>query len=283
MAIDGVMAHPASIDAVRRFRRVGDGDVLQIVVHVRDGAYDIDVDGPDGRVLVVRGFRMVDRGPLPPGDRFPEPEGGWPSASLATSSEARLTLPSGEVAWSTERGTPKRQNDRLAGQLAARRAVEALVGHPRFTVVRAASGEPRVEGVADVHVTISHVDGEAVALAVRGARAGIDLEAVEARHPAFAEEWFTPAEQARFAAAPEGSDMALTRAWAVKEAVLKALGTGMALSPRDVEVVALRAADADVRLTGGAALRHEELGGAPLRVRLGTLAARVVATAVFAA
>ncbi|MFN7143940.1 MAG: SDR family NAD(P)-dependent oxidoreductase, partial [Myxococcota bacterium] len=277
MAIAGIMALPAGIDAVRQIRPVIEGDTLSIVVHLRDELYDIDVDGSEGRVLVVRGFRMVDRGPLPPGDRIPEPDGGWPSISVATSSEARTSLSAGEVAWATERGTPKRQDDRLAGQLAARRAVEALVGHPRFSVVRAPSGEPVVEG-ADVHVTISHLDGEAVAMAVRSARAGIDLEEVEERHTSFAETWFTPAEQARLAGAE-----ALTRAWAVKEAVLKALGKGMALSPRDVEVVALRESDAEVRLYGDAAACHAALGGAPLRVRLGALRGRIVATVVFAA
>jgi NAD(P)-dependent dehydrogenase (short-subunit alcohol dehydrogenase family)/4'-phosphopantetheinyl transferase EntD len=277
MALAGIMALPASIDAVERVRPVIEGDTLQIMVQARDGAYDIDVDGAEGRVLRVRGFRMVDRGPLPPGDRFPEPDGGWPSASLATASEARVALSGGDVAWSTSRGTPKRQADRLAGQLAARRAVEALVGHPRFAVVRAPSGEPRVEG-ADVAVTISHVDGEAVAMAVRGARAGIDLEVIAERHPAFADEWFTAAEQARL---PDAA--ALTAAWAVKEAVLKALGAGLALSPREVEVLAVDGGAARVRLSGEVAQRHAALGGAPLRVRIAAFAGRVVATAVFAA
>jgi NAD(P)-dependent dehydrogenase (short-subunit alcohol dehydrogenase family)/phosphopantetheinyl transferase/3-hydroxymyristoyl/3-hydroxydecanoyl-(acyl carrier protein) dehydratase len=277
IATAGVMALPAGIDAVRPVRPVIEGDPLHIVVHLRDGVYDIDVDGSEGRVLVVRGFRMIDRGPLPPGDRLPEPDGGWPSISVATSTEARAALSAGEVAWATARGTAKRQGDRLAGQLAARRAVAALVGHDAFQVLRAPSGEPVVEG-ADVRVSISHVDGEAVALATRGVRAGVDLEAVEARHPGFATAWFGEAERARLTDA-----MALTRAWAVKEAVLKALGAGMALSPREIEVLAIRPVEADVRLSGEVAARHAAMGGAPLRVRLGAVGDRVLAVAMFAA
>ena len=131
-------------------------------------------------------------------------------------------------------------------------------------------------GKGSVAATVEAIDREA------GYRTGLytspHLEEVEERHPSFAETWFTPTEQARLV----GAD-ALTRAWAVKEAVLKALGTGMALSPRDVEVVALRETDAEVRLYGEAAARHAALGGAPLRVRLGTLHGRIVATALFAA
>jgi phosphopantetheine--protein transferase-like protein len=277
MATDGVVALPAGIDEVRRLAPVSDGEPLNIVVHLRDGVYDIDVDGADGCALIVRGFRLVDRGPLPPGDRIPEPEGGWPSITLASTAEAKKGLSAGEVAWATSRGTAKRQDERLAGQLAARRAVAALVGHDQFAVVRAPSGEPVVEGVP-VRVTLSHRDGEAVALAVRDARAGIDLETIEPRHPTFAQDWFTPLEQARL-----HDDAALTCAWAVKEAVLKALGTGMALSPREIEVVEMGDGHAEVRLYGEVAARHAALGGAPIRVALSARAGRVVATAVFAA
>jgi phosphopantetheinyl transferase len=129
-----------------------------------------------------------------------------------------------------------------------------------------------------VHVTLSHTDGEAVALAVCHARAGIDLERVEARHPAFADEWFVPEERALGL-----DDAGLTRAWAIKEAVLKALGTGMALSPRDVVVTSIALGEAHVELRGEAARLHQELGGAPIRVRIGDFSGRVVATAVFAA
>ena len=54
---------------------------------------------------------------------------------------------------------------------------------------------------------------------------------------------------------------AVTAVWCVKEAVLKALGTGLRLDARLVEVVALRPFRAEVRLYGGAADRAAALGG----------------------
>jgi phosphopantetheinyl transferase len=273
MALDGQLALPASIDAVEHVQPAVEGEPLQLMVQRRDDAYDIDVDGQNGRILRVRGFRMVAKGPLPPGDRIPEPEGGWPSATLATSSEAKVELPPAEARDMTARGTERRQRDRLAGQLAARRAVEALVGHGDFSVGRLPTGEPVVVGLDGVHVSISHQDGEAIALAVRGARAGIDIETPAERPASFAETWFHEEERA----------LDLTAAWAVKEAVLKVLGLGMALSPRDVLVLSTTPGDVRVRLTGEAAERHRALGGGNLRVRIGALGGRVVATAVLAA
>ena len=283
LVIDGVLALPAAMDAVEPVRAVRDGEQLEVTVQRRGSAeapvYDIDVDGTDGRVLTVRGFRMVDRGPLPTGGRFPEPVGGWAGTGVGQAQEARGVLSAADVARMTARGTVRRQEDRLAGQLAARRAVAQLVGEETFEVLRHPSGEPYVAGVDEVVVSITHVEGEALALAARGARAGIDVEVVAPRAPAFVDTWFTE-EELRFA----GDDAALTRAWAVKEAVLKALGTGMALSPRDVVVSALDGHHASVRLQGEVAARHAELGGGDVRIRVAMFdARRVVATAILAA
>jgi phosphopantetheine--protein transferase-like protein len=129
-----------------------------------------------------------------------------------------------------------------------------------------------------VEVSITHTRGEGRAFAVRGARAGLDMEDVEARPESFVAEWFTDAERAW-----AHGDLDRTVVWSVKEAVLKALGAGMALNPREIEVVGVEAGVATVRLRGEVAATHTRLGGAPMRVRVGVHAGRVVVTAVFAA
>ena len=80
-----------------------------------------------------------------------------------------------------------------------------------------------------------------------GAGLGVDLETIAARDPAFARTWFTDGEQARWGGDPANA----TRVWALKEAVLKALGRGMALSPRDVEVCELPGSGGGVAEEGG--------------------------------
>ena len=64
-----------------------------------------------------------------------------------------------------------------------------------------------------------------------------------------------------------GNPTHIAAAWSIKEAVLKALGTGMALSPRDVVVTEVTEGRARVRLGSETAARLEALGGASVEVR----------------
>ncbi|MEN9787039.1 MAG: hypothetical protein RLZZ299_2303 [Pseudomonadota bacterium] len=308
MVVAGVLALPSSIERVVRVRDATDGEPLRLCAWRRGELYDVDVLGAEGPVLLVRGFRMADLGPMDPRDRFPRPgdrRDATPSGpgaagvrdavapdsgaararsvpdvveAWAEAGEAASSLPPDDLAWLTARGTPRRHADRLAGQLAAQRAVEGLLGHRSFRVLRRESGEPWVEG-ADVRVSISHVDGRAVAVATRAAGAGVDLERIVPRDGALLRTWYTPEEQARF-----GSDRDVTIAWAVKEAVLKALGSGMRVSPRDVEVLGVGSRAVQVRLHGEAAVRLAQRGNPPLHAAIVDHGdGRVVATVLLAA
>ncbi|MCB9764141.1 MAG: SDR family NAD(P)-dependent oxidoreductase [Alphaproteobacteria bacterium] len=273
MVIDGKMALPASLERLWLSRPVRDGEALTLTARRREGLYDVDIDGEDGRLLSLRGFALVERGPLPERDRFPEPEAGWADEVFApppiieelgdpspiARGEARAGEPAdgvlseAELAELSARGTAKRVGDRVAGRIAAKRAVSALTGRP-FSAIRVRtleSGQPVVEvdGRPGPHVSISHAMGRAVAVATVGRRVGVDLEEVRARHPAFAQDWFNDAERALLG----GDPLALTIAWSAKEAVLKALGVGMAQSPLDIEVCAIVDDRVEVRLRGALA------------------------------
>ncbi|RME22042.1 MAG: SDR family NAD(P)-dependent oxidoreductase, partial [Deltaproteobacteria bacterium] len=287
MALRGVMALPAGIDAVVMIRAVGDGEPLNVMVHERDDgdAYDIDVDGPDGAVLRVRGFRMVETGPLPEGDRFPPPEGGWPRTVFARATGDRVRkLTPAERASIDARGTDKRRRDRRAGREAAKLAVEALTGWAcrNFVVDNLPGGRPVIVPGPGCRgpvpeLTLTHTDGEGRAAAVHGGLPGLDRERIEPRSRSFVSTWLTLGE-ARLA----GDDpRRITAIWTVKEAVLKALGRGMALDPRQVEVTSLGWRRARVRLHGDAADRAATLGGR-LAVSLYHEADAVVATALLA-
>jgi phosphopantetheine--protein transferase-like protein len=138
-----------------------------------------------------------------------------------------------------------------------------------------------VEGLGDdVHVSITHQEGRAVAIAARGAPLGVDLETIAPRDPAFARTWFTEDEEARWGHDPANA----TRVWALKEATLKALGRGMALSPREVEVLALAGTGARLHLHGDAARGLALLGHARLHAEVADVDdVRVLATVVLAA
>jgi phosphopantetheinyl transferase len=110
-------------------------------------------------------------------------------------------------------------------------------------------------------VSITHRDRRAIAVAVFSGRIGIDLERIEARPESMGEDWFHPSERRWLAHRRDA-----TVAWTIKEAVSKALGLGLALSPREIVVLGITAGEATVALHGEAARRHAALGGGDLRV-----------------
>jgi phosphopantetheine--protein transferase-like protein len=284
MIVDGRMALPKSIHRVQLLSPVADGQELDLVVLKRGDVFDVDVDGPNGPVLRLRGFEMIETGPLPDGDRFEIPEGGWSEGAVAriggsaSGPGPQGWLPAEEVAEISRRGTPKRQKDRRMGRLAGRMAIEQLTGWApqQYRIQSLDSGQPVVHGPEHVAVSISHGPDGAVGLAVRSGQPGIDMERIELRSPSFARTWFTPSE-----ARISGDDPRLqTRIWCVKEAVLKALGTGMRLHPREVEICELRPRRATVHLHGEAAQIHQRLGGGALLVQISEAPGLVIATVV---
>jgi phosphopantetheinyl transferase len=259
---------------VERYANPKPGEPFSITVQKRGDKYDMDLSGTSGPLMRVRGFKMIEHGPLPPGDRFEAPEGGWPStgvdevtAHAHTDQGPRAWLREDELTALSARGTPKRIADRIAGRVAAKQALSRLTGVPphAIRIPQAASGEPiaEVPGWPDVRVSLSHREGTAVAVAVRTGRVGVDLEAIGPRPESFVEHWFSVDER-RVAS---GDAMTLTLMWAIKEAVLKALGTGMALRPQDVQVAEVGEGSARIQLRGDVLARHIFLGGGNLVVR----------------
>ncbi len=87
-------------------------------------------------------------------------------------------------------------------------------------------GKPMLASNA-LHFNLSH-SGDLALIALAPRPVGIDLERdTPADAQALAQAWFTPAEQARLA---QGNDDFLTL-WTAREAVLKAMGTGLSGEP----------------------------------------------------
>jgi phosphopantetheine--protein transferase-like protein len=160
---------------------------------------------------------------------------------------------------------PARQLEWLAARTAAKEAVQQLlVEQTGLTVQPAdieilsdAEGRPIVDGpwreVLSVPedavpvVSLCHTQGYALALAAWPALSGtggpagtvgIDVEVVSGRPAGFAAMAFAPDEQALLDALPPDAVEEWTlRAWCAKEAVAKALGTGLLGDPRTVGVI----------------------------------------------
>jgi phosphopantetheine--protein transferase-like protein len=287
MMVDGVMALPQAIASVILERTVRDDEPLHLTVRRDGSAYDVDVMSEKGRVMALRGFQMVEAGPLPPNGKFEPPKGGFSQAVIARvksgaaqDKAAKSMLSDAERAGLAERGTAKRVADRVLGRVAAKQAVAELTGmEPRsFRIENQPSGEPvvRRDGEGPVpHISIAHRDGQAIAVATPTGRAGIDMEVVESRAPSFARTWFRETERHLCSGDPRRE----SQVWAIKEAVLKVLGTGMRLDPRDVEVLDIAEGHGTVRLWSEAAERHAALGGGELSIDVEDEQSMVIAVA----
>lgn len=148
---------------------------------------------------------------------------------------------------------PKRRQEWLLGRWTAKRLVQTFLADEagleaelyELSVVAEPSGAPTLAierqtlrlALAPVHLSISHSAGAAFcALSAGGGPVGADIERVEPRHPAFAGDYFTPAELLRIAAAEAAArDTMITAIWSAKEAALKALALGLTVDTRYVE------------------------------------------------
>jgi 4'-phosphopantetheinyl transferase EntD len=182
---------------------------------------------------------------------------------------------------------PKRRAERIAGRLAARRALYHLgIGTSEVSVLAIqegdAAGAPCVLGASgralDIGLSISHGAGSAYAVASRCSDVGFDVERVAPRDAAFVEDAFEPFALRAFARllGPEVSaDVLVTLAWCAKEACMKLVRTGMRSPLRSF--APLEVAWAGPAPAASLAL-HEALRPAVITTReLGVVRARLLA------
>jgi len=143
----------------------------------------------------------------------------------------------------------KRRTDWRLGRWTAKQAVTAyLQVEPRSEVLAAIEILPSAAGAPDVVIcnqpapiklSLSHSNGRALcALTLAGIRLGCDIERVEPRTAGFVSDYFTSHEQSQIEQLP-GSDRhtVITMFWSAKESALKALGEGLRLDTRSVNVI----------------------------------------------
>ncbi len=181
---------------------------------------------------------------------------------------------------------PKRRLDFLSGRIAGKYAVRRMLNTKNIDgaqamkeevrladieIRRTVTGAPRVflnDSPERVRVSISHSPRFAASAVCSGNKyrgIGIDLEKIERREESILLVAFREAEIAamRARAEKEGGDLdiCITRYWSLKEAALKAMGIGLNVDLKDVEVH--EEPDGEVRIT----VEHEvkdrlaELGG----------------------
>jgi 4'-phosphopantetheinyl transferase len=142
----------------------------------------------------------------------------------------------------------KRRSDWRLGRWTAKQALAACLNLPtdlpalaNFDIRAASSGAPEafLHGQpADVAISISHRAGTAMCtVGPPGSNFGCDLEMVEARSPAFVDDYFTADERALIVDTPPlERALLLALLWSAKESALKALQVGLRLDTRCMSV-----------------------------------------------
>jgi phosphopantetheine--protein transferase-like protein len=148
---------------------------------------------------------------------------------------------------------PKRTWEWLAGRVVAKRAVSLFVKSKVGQRMRLSdiiinndqSGKPYCN-LKGVIISISHKDEVAIAAVADNSEVagiGIDIEEIQPRMRSMWEQFFTENEQelAMRLASEQGKEQStyFSHFWAVKESVLKALGVGLSVDTRQVEIVSL--------------------------------------------
>ncbi len=205
---------------------------------------------------------------------------------------------------------PKRRLDFLAGRMAGKRAVKrqlasssgrAQANSLRFNdieIKRTVTGRPVVfikdgsseNGSSDFWVSISHTSGVAASLVCRKKECrgiGIDIEIIERRDNSLLDVAFISEEVKRLraiAAKENGRGEArfieeISRAWSIKEAVMKSMGVGVNIDLKDIEILDMGNFVAEVALKNGALDRFNLLNGEEIQVEAARIDKFMVAIA----
>lgn len=192
---------------------------------------------------------------------------------------------------------PKRKLDFLAGRMAGKRAVKRHIAlnngrsHAnsfRFNEIeikRTVTGRPLVfikdglskNGSSDFWVSISHTSGVAASLVCNKEDCkgiGIDIEIIEERDMSLLDVAFNDDEIEtikRIAMKENGRSgirftEEISKAWSIKEAVMKSMGVGVNIDLKDIRVKEMGHFIADVELSSGASDRYKLLEGKDIQV-----------------
>lgn len=235
-----------AFDCVARVRTITDGELVADTQLSVDGRVWAQINGATDR-------RFDSHPTARACERFPEKypmshrqDGGWTVVfdawtDLVTRGMAARGILGGEAALEYERMPGAKRNQWMLGRIAAKDAVRFRqwdAGHTdvypiELTVRNEPSGRPYVDlrpgrGLVECAVSIAHTAEAGVAIAgPAGAEVGIDVVEIAPREESTYRYALTDTERAQLT-----DDRSFARLWAAKEAVGKALGTGLDGAPR---------------------------------------------------
>ena len=140
----------------------------------------------------------------------------------------------------------------VAGRAWARRVLAARLGcaPDEVPLVATAQGAPVVVGHPTLHLSVSHTPGLVVVALAEDRRVGVDVERRDRRTLPPPTAWLHAEELAELADHARVGRDALLERWTAKEAVAKALGTGLGAPLRAISLAGGHVAAPDTQVEG---------------------------------
>lgn len=146
----------------------------------------------------------------------------------------------------------KRRREFILGRAAARLLLSERLGvHPVSVPLHVAESGAVLVTNASINVSIAHSGDHAVAAAA-SRQVGVDIETITPRHSGLHRYMLHPDEHDLLHSLPLDLDRARILFWTLKEATLKAMGTGLRFSPKKLLL--------DIELETETAVVHVEDG-----------------------
>ncbi|MBU6214718.1 4'-phosphopantetheinyl transferase superfamily protein [Patescibacteria group bacterium] len=144
---------------------------------------------------------------------------------------------------------------RIAGRRAARRALQHAAASPLVEIKRETTGKPygvRRDCARPIALSISHAYPYALAFASTKSRLlGVDVERIRSFSPRIENVFLTPSELNWIKAhSLESRDIWRTLLWSMKEAVIKAIGTGLRTHPARVDLTPILSGSSAICIHG---------------------------------
>lgn len=159
-----------------------------------------------------------------------------PDTALSLDSSSRQFLSSSENLL-YDQYPRTRKLDFLSGRIAIKQALYKLTDLPDtyFPIDYLPTGQPFCSNYSAFNCSIAHSHGFAAG-AVSSHPIGIDIEKIRSRSYEMLSYITIKSEQDLFKTTSSSVSQMITQVWTVKEAILKGLGVGLRISPKDVVI-----------------------------------------------
>jgi phosphopantetheine--protein transferase-like protein len=132
----------------------------------------------------------------------------------------------------------RKRKESILGKIALKKAYKNFTkskeSQKRIEILKSEDGVPFIRNNSKLSCSISHSSGYAVAI-IDNKTVGVDIEKIRSHKKELFDHILLP-EELKYVL-EKNPNLTITKTWVIKEAVLKAIGTGFRLNPKKVKIL----------------------------------------------